>query len=140
MVWNVDGQLENPNESRPSDPILTNMARALNSEPPVGRFPDEPEDVDVKKENLRKIQDIVKQLDSDIKYCNTKENALQNACHRLKEELAKTEERIEETVAERIALANTRSAIAQAMYNLDPQDKDEDTDELPASFGRDPRY
>lgn len=122
MVWNVDG----PNE--------TTQATRL----PVGSISDLKEDVDVKKENLRKIQQVVEQLDADIKYCHTKENSLQNSRHDLMNQLAKTEAQIEKTTSERIALADTRSAIAQAMYNLDPQEKSEIKEDLdlPASFDR----
>lgn len=121
MVWNVENHLENPNESRPSDPVLANMTRALNSDAPVGEFPEE---VDVKKENLRKIQQVVEQLDADIKYCIGRKKQMHKEALMLQESLTRIGEAIDANDKTHDLLSKTRYEIAQAMYNLDPQDRD----------------
>lgn len=115
MVWNVDG----PNETGSPDSS-------------VGRFhsPTASEDVDVKKENLRKIQQVVEQIDADIKYCKSRKERMLEERNVLGASIAKLEQEIETTDHTQTLLNKTRNEIAQAMYNLDPQEKDP-TDEVP---------
>lgn len=97
---------------------------------PVGSISElKSDEIDVRKENLRKIQQVVEQLSADIKYCDTKMQRMHDERNHLKESIAKLEHSMEKEEYVMQTLIATQDKIMAAAHTLDSPENapEEDT-------------